>query len=480
LYVVLCHFSDLKMPGTKQKAAFDIYNLLTQGMGLELHWFPEDVSVSRLAAVMVGMANTSGGTILIGIAPRSGHVQGIFNAGETIDKVFQAAVLVDPPLVLPVPTLRKIGPEQVDVLSIIVPRGLPNLYSFEGRFLCREGRQTNPLGPRKLRELLIERGSIHFENRVPQGASLDDLDWDQVENYLSVIGISGERQPEEALFRRGCLQRVDGELLPSYAAVLLFGRFPQQYVPSASILAARFPGITFSDAYVKQDLRGTLPDQLKKAEIFIRENMRSKVKLIGLQRQETSEYPFDAVRELLVNAVAHRDYNVQGDSIHLNIFNDRLEVQSPGLLPGPVTLDNLLESRFSRNAVIVQILSDLGYIERLGYGLNRVVHMMQQHNLRHPKFDESAGCFRATLFGSFEEKLKTLPDLEVYHSLDLNPRQQMALTYLAVHKRINSGSYQDLCQEVHTETLRRDLADMVKKGILIKIGDKRSTYYILK
>ena len=98
--------------------------------------------------------------------------------------------------------------------------------------------------------------------------------------------------------------------------------------------------------------------------------------------------------------MAHRDYNVQGDSIHLNIFTDRLEVQSPGGLPGPVTLDNLLVARFSRNAVIVQVLSDLGYVERLGYGLDRVMSVMRGNNLRPPRFEEVAGCFKATLFGA--------------------------------------------------------------------------------
>lgn len=459
----------------------DIYYLLAQGMGPELHWFPDDVSVSRLAAALVGMANTNGGTVLIGIAPRSGQVQGVPDPEEATDRVFQAAVLADPPLVLPVPTLHKVGTDQVYVLSINVPRGLPNIYSLEGRFLWREGRQTNPLGARKLRELLIERGSIHFESRVPPGAGLDDLDWDQVQDYLSVLGVPPGSRPEEVLFRRGCLQREDGELRPSYAALLLFGRFPQQWVPNASILAARFPGVNFSDNFVKQDLFGTLPDQLKKAEIFIKENMRRVARLVGLQRQETTEYPFEAVRELLVNAVAHRDYNFQGDNIHLNIFNDRLEIQSPGLLPGPVTLENLLQARFSRNAVIVQVLSDLGYIERLGYGLDRVVRMLRQQNLRQPKFDETAGCFRVTLFGSLsEDELNTLPDLKLYQAMDLNPRQQMALSYLAVNRRINSASYQDLCPDVHAETLRRDLADLVSRGILLKIGDKRATYYILK
>ncbi|RPI31635.1 MAG: transcriptional regulator, partial [Chloroflexota bacterium] len=324
------------------------------------------------------------------------------------------------------------------------------------------------------------------EARVPPGASLDDLDPDQVNAYLEALGMPGAEKPEDLLLRRSCLQVVDGKLRPTYAAMLLFGRHPQRWLPNATILAARFPGITFSDQFVKQDIDGTLPDQLRQVEVFVRDNLRSVVRLVGLAHQETLEYPFEAVRELAVNAVAHRDYNIQGDNIHLNIYAEHLEVQSPGVLPGPVTLENLLEARFSRNAVIVQVLSDLGYVERLGYGLDRVVTVMRQNNLRLPRFEEIAGCFRVTLYSPVDlnqpgaQNGAGLPDLSAYRGLDLNPRQQIALGYLATHGRIASSTLQELCPEVHAETLRRDLADLVNRGVLIKIGDKRATYYILK
>jgi ATP-dependent DNA helicase RecG len=184
---------------------------------------------------------------------------------------------------------------------------------------------------------------------------------------------------------------------------------------------------------------------------------------------------------LLVNAIAHRDYNIQGDNIHLNIYSDRLEVQSPGRLPGPVTLDNLLEARFSRNAVIVQVLSDMGFIERLGYGLDRVITVLKQNQLRPPRFEEVSGSFRVTLFAPYSGPGdSTLPDLSAYKDIHLNPRQEMALAHLARYRRISSSTYRELCPDVHPETLRRDLVELVSQGILLKIGDKRATYYILK
>ena len=469
--------------------------LLKQGMGQELHWFPEDVPLSRLAGALVGMANSHGGTVLIGIAPRAGEVIGLKDTETALDRVFQAALLVDPALVLPIPQRLLVqspdgGPART-ILWVTVPTGLPHVYSLDGRFLGRERSQTNPLPARQLRGLLIERGAVQFEARIPLDTTLDDLDPLQVQAYREQVVqaglLPGSLTAEELLLRRGCLKRVDGQLQPTYAAILLFGRYPQQWLPNATILAGRFPGLTLSDVYLKQDISGPLPEQLRQAEAFVQSNLKSVVRMFGLTHQELPEYPVEAVRELLVNAVAHRDYNLQGDNTHLYIFSDRLEVQSPGGLPGPVTLENLFEARFARNVVITQVLSDLGFVERLGYGLDRVLESMQKARLPAPHFEETSGSFRVTLANSSDvmssdqvSVYHTEADLSLYQSLELNPRQQMALAYLVRSQRITSHQYQGLCQNVHPETLRRDLVDLVSRGILLKIGDKRATYYILK
>ena len=440
--------------------------------------------MSHLAATFVAMANTSGGIVLLGISPRSGKIQGISNVRNTNDRIFQAALLADPPLVLPLPVLQNINESQV--LWITIPAGLPYVYNMEGRYLWREGSRNTPINARSLRQLLLERGAVQFETQIPPGVTMDDLDMDQVSAYVERLhilvsdgaGLEAD-VASEVLLQRGCLRRENGKLRPTYAALLLFGSHPQRWLPAATILSARFSGVTFGEQFVKQNINGSLPAQLHQAELFVRDNLRSVVRLLGLKHQETLEYPFEAVRELMVNAVAHRDYNLQGDCIHLNIFSDRLEVTSPGELPGPVTLKNLLDARFSRNAVIVQVLADLGFVERLGYGLERVVNLMGENGLQLPRFEEHAGTFRVTLFG--EPAFEALHfDSDKFSDLDINPRQQLALTYLAKHQRITNSEYQTLCPVVHPETLRRDMADLVKRQVLLKIGDKRATYYIFK
>lgn len=446
-------------------------------MGADLHWYPESVSVSDLAGTLAAMANTEGGRVILGVAPRAGKVKGVEDIEDTFDKVFQAAMLAEPVLVLPMPDIHLVGSEEV--LLVRVPPGLPHVYNLGGRYLGRARRYNEPFSARKLRELLVSRGAAQFENRVPVGASLEDLDEEQVEAYVDKLNIPGEADWREVLNRRGCLKKEGKKWAPTYAALLLFGKNPQRWLPNANIMAARFPGVSFSDESLKKEITGTLPQQLRRAENFLREKLRDVVRMIGLTHQITPEYPYEAVRELLVNAAAHRDYSIQGENVNLFIFSDRLEVHSPGELAGLVNMKNLLKSRFSRNAVIAQVLSDLGYVEQLGYGLNRVVTVMRQYGLRRPYFEETTGTFKVTLYGE-PFPAQQLPDLSRYRDLALNPRQKLALGYLATNERISNRIYRDLCPDVHPETLRRDFADLVRRKVLLKKGNKRATYYILK
>jgi ATP-dependent DNA helicase RecG len=463
---------------------FDIYPILVQGMGPNLHWYREDVRQVELAATLAALANTNGGMLFIGIDPGSGKVGGVQNPPKTLDRIFRACLSIDPTLVIPVPRIRHVG--QVEVLHIDIPPGLPHIFGLEGRYFWREGNQTLPIPPRKLRQLLVEKGMVLFESQSPLDATDRDLDESQIDRYAQAYYTASkiedwELHPgiNEILIQRGCLQGDEEDLRPTYAGLLLFGRNPQRWLPTAQILAARFSGHSFGDRFVKEEMNGSILSQLQQAEKFLRANLQTVVRLIGLNHQEVLEYPFEAVRELIVNAIAHRDYNLQGDCIHLNIYSDRLEVTSPGGLPGPITIENILSARYSRNPVIVQVLADLGYVERLGYGLDRAVTSMRQHSLNPPEFEESARTFRVTLHNSLSEDSPP-QDLSRFQGLEVNPRQEAALNYLGNRRRITNREFHELCPEVHPETLRRDLSDLVSKGVLVKIGDKKSTYYVLK
>jgi ATP-dependent DNA helicase RecG len=457
----------------------EILALLQQGKGQEIDFRIERASARTLAESLVALANASGGVVLVGVDPRSGKTLGLKDAEAARDKALEAVFLTEPPLIIPLPEVATV--DDKDVLVITVPPGLPHVYSLRGKYLIRIGAQNEPLDPKALRRLIIERGEVSFESRIPRGATLDDIDWDKAERYLASLEGMSTATAEEVLYNRGCLVREDGEYQPTNAGILLFGVTPERFVKSGEIVLVRYTGREMSDEFVREDIKGTLPDQIRRAEAFLVSNMKRGVRLVSLEREEQVEYPIKAVREAIVNAVAHRDYSIRGDEIRIFMFSDRIEFYSPGRLPGHVTVDNIVEERFSRNEVIVQVLADMGFIEYLGYGIDRMIKLMRDYGLPAPRFQETAGGFRVTLYGPREDLIgEEEIDLTRWSHLDLSERQEQALTYLLEKGRITNREYQELCPDVSSETIRRDLADLVSKNVLLKIGRKRATYYIFK
>lgn len=455
---------------------------LEEGQGPALAFLPESTSPRRLGETLVALANARGGALLLGVSA-AGQAAGLAAPQETQDRAVAAALMADPPLVLPLPEVIAIpGGHRDQVVCVVhVPPGLSHVYSMKGQYLTRAGKQNRALTTTELRRLLTERGEASFESLPVPNARRSDIDDGLAAEYLERLAGLTATSMSAALLTRGCLKATSGgDFVPTYAGILLFGRYPQQFLPSSEVIAVRYAGHAMSDEFVREDIRGTLPAQIRRAEAFIAANIRRGMRIRGFTREEEAEYPLAVAREAVVNAVAHRDYAVRGDSVRLLMFSDRLEVYSPGRLPGHVTLDNLVEERFSRNEVIVQVLSDLGFIERLGYGIDRMIVAMQEADLPAPIFEETTAGFRVTIFGRGQDLVSSQPQAQRWGNLMLNPRQEQALAYLAEAGRITNREYQQLCPDVSPETIRRDLADLVDKDLLIKIGEKRATYYILK
>jgi ATP-dependent DNA helicase RecG len=195
----------------------------------------------------------------------------------------------------------------------------------------------------------------------------------------------------------------------------------------------------------------------------------------GLEREDTFEYPQFAVREAIVNAVCHRDYRLKGRRIEIRMYSDRLEVISPGGLPGFITIENIKDEHFSRNPRIVNGLFQWGYIEELGLGIDRMIEVMEQAGRKPPDFDARPYSFAVTLYN---ERVKQQPQAE--WSRSTNHRQARALQYIRDHGQITNRDFRELCPGVSAETLRLDLADLVERGVLLKVGSKKGTHYILK
>ena len=445
-----------------------------------------DLDPARIAETLVAFANSDGGMIVLGYDTRGKEVTRV--EPEDIENALrQAAEICKPPVrAMLEPTEASAGP----TLVIRVPRSA-DLHSLDdGRVVVRNGADNRPLRGDEIRNLATSKATGDYEAEVVAGANLDDLDSAVIDEYFAKREERTRRKyagDQLQLLRE--IGALDGHNQPLVAGVLLFGKNPQAFMPQSGVVFVKFPGVeqrgeggAFGYGR-REEINGPLARVIERSWQVVLEEMRVGAVVTGLERQEVLEYPEYAVREALVNAVCHRDYRLRGRRIEIRKFSDRMEIISPGGLAGYMTPDNLVEEHFSRNPRVVQGLFQWGYIEELGLGIDRMIEDMVSAGHPAPKFSPTAHNFSVVL-SNHRERHGQHPAQQVQapssEGLAVTSRQERALQYLHEHGRITNRDYQTLCPDVSAETLRTDLADMVQKGVLMRIGEKKGTYYILK
>ncbi|GAB4514884.1 MAG: ATP-binding protein [Anaerolineae bacterium] len=455
----------------------DVQTLIRRGPGVQLAFLPS-TDVEGLAETLVAFANTDGGTILLGVSP-DGQIEPDVLPEVVEGTLRRALSQCRPPVVT---EWEQVETPAGALVALRVPRSVDLHALADGRVLIRSGADNVPLSGDAIRQLAATKSSGDFEAEPVVGATRADLDESIISEYIEQ---REERQRRRVTVDRETLLRQIGAVTlqgqPTVAGILLFGRYPQSFLPQSGLVFVKFIGKEprgpgGSPGYGRrEEITGPLPRLIDRAWQVIREEMRVEAVVRGLKREERPEYPLPAVREALINAVAHRDYRIPGRRIEVRMFDDRMEVQSPGGLPGFITLDNIVDEHYSRNPLIVNGLFQWGYIEELGLGIDIMIETMTKAGHPPPTFRATPHSFTVILENAVDRS--TIP---AEWEESMNERQLRALQYIQANGRITNREYRELCPHVSSETLRLDLVDLVERGILLKIGDKRGTYYILK
>ncbi len=447
-----------------------------QGPG-QLIELMEEPDPQRLAETLVAFANADGGTIYVGV-DEAGRPVGDLFPDDFTEALGQAEQRCRPPVVVEWQPVESGG----FFVIVVRVRRSPDIHTLEdGRVLVRTGAENRPLRGDEVRQLATTRSAGDYEAEIVPGASRDDLDEEVLRHF---VGKWEERQGrpltrplDDLLMEMGWLS-TDGR--PTVAGLLLFGKAPQRFIPRSGLLFIRFEGTEMrghggEPGYGRRvEVQGPLPRIIAHTWELIQEEIRIGAVVRSLQREEQWAYPPTAIREALVNAVAHRDYRLRGRSIEVRLFADRMEISSPGGLPGFITVENIVDEHFSRNPRIVNGLFQWGYIEELGLGVDLMIEEMVKAGHPPPEFRETPFSF-TVLFRRAQDR----PPIR-FANLTMNERQAKALAFVERTGRITNRDYQQLCPGVSAETLRLDLVDLVRKGVLLKVGAKRGTYYILK
>ncbi len=451
--------------------------LLRQGPGPQLAFLPVPDPQS-IAETLIAFANGEGGTLVLGA--NDNGTMGEMLMEEEAEGTLRAALALCRP-----PVMTEWQHEQTPAGSVVllrVDRSSELHMMADGRALMRTGSDNRPLSGSDLQALAANKTTGEFETESVAGARREDLDEDVIDEYIEKRQSRSPRSapmPKNKLLEQIGAIRADGT--PTMSGMLLFGKEPQLFFPQSRTIFVKFADIKPrgpEDSFGygrREEIGGPLASIIERAWRVIWEEMDKKAVVKGLQREEQTEYPRFAVREALVNAVCHRDYRVRGSSIEVRMYTDRLEIVSPGGLPAYMTVDNLVEEHYSRNPRLVNGLYQWGYIEELGLGVDRMIEDMVAAGHPPPEFDAKSHRFTVKLYNT-QDPSKIVPAWEQ----NMNERQIKAMQYVQAHGTITNRDYRDLCPHVSAETLRLDLADLVEKGILLKIGDKRGTRYILK
>jgi ATP-dependent DNA helicase RecG len=435
-------------------------------------------SADALAESLVAFANTDGGAILLGVDP-SGEATGDLMA-EDADNLLRAALARVRPLV-------RTETEQIEergglVVAISVPRSSELHGLIDGRMLARTGEGNVPMDAQRVMGLATSKATLDFEKEVVVGATWDDLDPQVIDDYIKRrqerVGREISETQQQILRSVGALTS-SGEI--TVAGILLFGKDPQTFLPQSGVTYVRFHGKEPQAGYARrEEFTGALARIIEKAGQVLVVELRGESIMRGLKREDHSILPLQAVREALVNAISHREYRLAGRRVEIRQYEDRLEIISPGSLPAYITLDNMVEEHFSRNSRVVKGLYEWKFIEELGLGIDLIYSLMQQEGHPPPEFRADEKTVVVTL----RRGVGIVPPLRFAPAEDsgarLNERQVKAIQYLKQYGRITNREYRDLCPDVSTETLRLDLADLVDRGAVLKIGDKKGTFYMLK
>jgi len=263
---------------------------------------------------------------------------------------------------------------------------------------------------------------------------------------------------------------------PTNAAILLFGRDPQRFLPAAEVRCMHFHGTEIQRPVpFYRIFKGTLFEQVDKAVDFVMSKINRSVgtRAESIQAPVRYEIPPDVIREAVVNAIAHRDYTSAG-AIQVSVFADRVEVWNPGTLASPLTPESLRKPHGSiaRNPRICEALFLARYIEKYGTGTLMMIRESLAHALPEPDFLQRGGEFTSTVWRDW------LTD-KIIVSLGLNDRQLQAIAYIKAHGRISNTEYQQVTHAIK-KTATRDLNALKKKGLIEQIGIRGpGVHYVL-
>ncbi len=447
-----------------------IEKYLARNEGKTLEFKENCRKIQAIARTAVALANTAGGSIIIGVKDKTKEVVGVSEPLMDEERLANAFSDCISPLLVPDIQIHVWRNRQLIVVNVPHAVG-PYYIRSEGPdsgVYVRLGSTNRPAGPEMVAAIKRLACNTFFDEMPRLEINSEAIDFRAASELFEQVS-----HPLTPPKRRSLgLTIIQGNReVPTNGAVLLFGRKRGELFPNATVRCARFKGTDTSQFLDQNEIDEYLPIAVEKAISFIERHTRQGLEIGRLRNRNLPEYPPEAIREAIINAIVHADYGIGGAGIRVAIFDDRIEITNPGLLPFGLTLEAAVSgvSRL-RNRVIGRTFRELGLIEQWGSGIGRMVNVCTKTGLPRPRFEELGTNFRTTLFGQ-----KIAGDIE--------PEWQTVLSkYLGREGKISTAAAARLWK-VSDRTARTRLRQLVDAGMLGEVSrGPRDPYrvYVLK
>lgn len=429
--------------------------------------------------------NTKGGTIFFGIRDKTGEVIGVPDPQQLEHGFFQQLRGNVPDLDIS-PSVEILDYAGKKIVVVSCPKGPRPPYKIRGyeKPFVRVGSSNIEASDDQISQMYRDRSPDPQDRRLIERATVDGLDLAAAEGYLKKTSFNefGTDDVLTLLLREGFMGKsAEGTNIPTIAGILLFGKNPQQFLPHAIIKADVKMNEEQDNWDDLQTFTGTLFDQLHGVEVFIRRNIPVAARIAGFRRINTPVIPFEALREAVVNAVVHRDYQDSLAEIHLRVRGTSVSVLNPGGFMPPLTIEIVMRGDFaprSRNATIADAFVRMGgFMEKRGSGIERMRRVMRDVRLPEPEFLEEAGTFRVVFRATLTpEKIKVDQRLFINDSeltkLGLEDSHFKILELVEEKGEVRPGEIEKLLGRSRPFSNAK-LEELVEKEVLVRTVEKK-------
>ena len=455
-------------------ARHTLFTMLKKGESEKIEFKRSTAQIERALKAICGFLNHKGGAVYFGISDKN-ELLGQDAADSTLKTISQKVRQKIKPEVSPEIKVFEIKSKKI--IEVKIAEGANKPYYLDGIAYKRVGTENPPIAPEELERIILKNNKIQWDSQICEEASLDDIDWVFVEKKFIPLyeGISKNQiagRQRDILASIGCIKNNK----PTNAGMMLFGKEPQKVFSNSYIALARYKGNEVSiERLDYREFDGNLFEQIDMCNAYILEHtaLMSTLEPGEVRRIDIPEYGRFSLRELITNAVCHRDYENQHTKIIVKMFVNRIEFYNPGGLAKDITPENIAEKQFSRNPVISRVLAKVDYIEELGEGWDKIIREHKNHPLKPdmPKINADASTTLITIF-SIKDKFE-----EPVPKSAINIRQKKIIEYMKEHERITRKECIRILS-TSKDTAFRELDFLQEKGIIRRMGKGRNVYYV--